>query len=73
MRTKDLQIDQSEGATHKYRKTKSGGKWVVDGTQRVGRAGADTQGVEGKRRDETGTLSAEPWVKEYRIRYYLVT
>jgi hypothetical protein len=23
------------------------------------------------RRDETGTLSAKPWVGDYRIRYYL--
>ena len=24
-----------------------------------------------ERRDETGTLSAEPWGRDYRIRYYL--
>jgi hypothetical protein len=23
------------------------------------------------RRDETGTRSAEPWIRDYRIRYYL--
>jgi len=30
-----------------------------------------THGVAEEGRDETGTLSAEPWVRDYRIRYYL--
>src|SRR3984893_13277277 len=30
-----------------------------------------THWVGGEGRDETGTLSAEPWVRDYRIRYYL--
>ena len=32
---------------------------------------ADTHGVAVEGRDETGTLSAEPWIGYYRIRYYL--
>ena len=31
----------------------------------------NTHGVAEEERDETGTLSAEPWSRDYRIRYYL--
>ena len=48
-------------ATRKNMKTKGGQNRRV----------ADTHGVAVERRDETGTLSAEPWVGHYRIRYYL--
>ena len=48
-------------ATRKNMKTKGGQNRRV----------ADTHGVAVERRDETGTLSAEPWVRDYRIRYYL--
>ena len=30
-----------------------------------------TDWVAGKRREETGTRLAEPWARDYRIRYYL--
>jgi hypothetical protein len=32
---------------------------------------AETHWVSEEGRDETGTLSAEPWARDYRIRYYL--
>jgi len=32
-----------------------------------------TDWVAGKRREETGTLLAEPWTTDYRIRYYLAS
>ncbi len=45
-----------------------GGYWIV----RKGEAGgAGTHRVALEGRDETGTLSAEPWVRDCRIRYYL--
>jgi hypothetical protein len=36
----------------------------IDGSRKTHRVGE-------KGRDATGTLSAEPWVRDYRIRYYL--
>jgi hypothetical protein len=42
-------------------------KTKVDKNRRV----AKTQRVAEEGRDETGTQSAEPWIKDYRIRYYL--
>ena len=50
MKIKDVQIDQSGGATHKYMKTKGG----------QNRRAAGTHWAAGKRKDRTGTLSAEP-------------
>ena len=50
MKTKDLQIDERGGATQKCMKTK--------GEQHPG--AEDTHVVAEKRRDEAGTLSAEP-------------
>src|SRR5258708_23342522 len=40
------------------------------GAGRKDRNVAKTHRVAGKRRGETGTLSAEPWFREYRIGYY---
>jgi hypothetical protein len=36
----------------------------IDGSQKTPEVGEEG-------RDETGTLSVEPWGKDYRIRYYL--
>jgi hypothetical protein len=60
MKTKDLQIDPLGGATHKCVKTKGGRTWAVDGGWCVEASYAKTHGVARKRKDRTGTLSAEP-------------
>ncbi len=52
-------------------KTKGGREWVVDRGQRLEASYAKTQRVGDEGRDETGTLSAEPWVRGYRMRNYL--
>ena len=75
LKTKEVQIDTSGGAIHKCMKTGDGGKWVVSGGSWVVRrresAGADTHLVAGQRREAAGALSVEPWVRDYRMRYYL--
>jgi len=51
----------AEKATQKMLK----GKGIkIDGAQKRGC-------FAGKRKEEAGTLSAEPWARDYRIRYYL--
>jgi hypothetical protein len=56
-------------------KTKGEEKWLAGSEWWVAReentALSDTHRIAGKKRDETGTRSAEPWCRGYRIRYYL--
>jgi hypothetical protein len=49
----------------------AGGLWVVSSVEGSGASCAETDGIEGERREGTGTRSAEPWGKYYRIGYYL--
>src|SRR5260370_14534156 len=48
----------------RHRDTEADRRWVGSGVH------GDTWGW-GRKKDETGTRSAEPWVSYYRIRYYL--
>jgi hypothetical protein len=56
-------------------KTNGEQKWVVRSEWWVAGQGesadADTHGAAVGGRDETGTPSAEPYLRDYRIRYYL--
>ena len=57
------------GKRDRVEKRLAGGEsWVA---REENAALSDTHRTAGKRKDETGTLSAEPWCEYYRIRYYL--
>jgi hypothetical protein len=61
VKMKEMQIDGRAGAIQKCMKTKS----------EQNRGAADTHGVAGKRRGETGTLFGRTLTERYRIRSYL--